>query len=62
MNTVEPLEYGADLLAGQHDGQEPGPLGPNDIVEPRQIDAEHLAIEEEQALKAWFWVEAATLS
>ncbi len=48
MNTVEPLEYGADLLAGQHDGQEPGPLGPNDIVEPRQIDAEHLAIEEQQ--------------
>jgi hypothetical protein len=25
-----------------------GPLGPDDVVEPRELEAEHLALEEEQ--------------
>jgi hypothetical protein len=47
-HAVEPLEDGADLVARQHDGQMLGPLGPDDVVEPREVDAEHLAIQKEQ--------------
>src|SRR2546425_8175147 len=43
-HAIELLEDGADLVARQHDGQVLGPLGPDDGVEPRQLDAEHLAI------------------
>jgi len=45
---VEPLEDGTDLVPRQHDGQVLEPLGPDNIVEPRELDAEHFAIEEEQ--------------
>jgi hypothetical protein len=47
-HAVELLEDGADLVACQHDGQVLGPLGPDDVVEPRELDAEHLTIEEKQ--------------
>jgi hypothetical protein len=47
-HAVEPLKDGAHLLTRQDDGQMLGPLGSDDIVEPRELDAEHLAIEEEQ--------------
>jgi hypothetical protein len=41
-------ENGPGLLPGQHDGQVLGPLGPHDIVEPRQIHTEGVSIQEEQ--------------
>lgn len=47
-HSVEALEDGADLLARQEDGQMQGPLGPDDRVEPGQVDAEHLTVEKEQ--------------
>ena len=47
-HAVEPLEDGADLVPRQHDGQMQGPLGADDVVEPRKLDAEHLAVEKEQ--------------
>src|SRR5712692_9628459 len=47
-HAIEPPEDGADLLARQHDRQVLGPLGPDDVVEPRQLDAEHVAIQKQQ--------------
>ena len=47
-DAIEALEDGADFLAGQHHGQMHGPLGPDDVVEPGQLEAEHLAVEKEQ--------------
>src|SRR5215467_11083699 len=47
-HAIEVLEDSPDLLACQHHGQVNGPLGPDDVVEPRQFDAQHLAIEKEQ--------------
>ena len=47
-DAVEPLKDGANLVTRQDDGQMLGPLGADDVVEPRELDAEHLAIEEEQ--------------
>jgi len=41
-------EHRAHLLARQHDGQPRRPLGGLDPVEPRQLDLEHLLVEEEQ--------------
>jgi len=41
---VEPLEDGADLVARQDDGQVLRPLGPDDVVEPRKLGAEHDAV------------------
>ena len=36
------------LLAGQDHGQVLGTLGPHDIVEPRQVHAEYVSVQEEQ--------------
>ena len=47
-HAVEPLQDGADLVPRQHDGEVQGPLGPDDVVEPRKLDAEHLVVEKEQ--------------
>ena len=41
------LKNGADLFAGEHDGQANSPLGSHDIVEPGQVLLEHAAIEKQ---------------
>ncbi len=41
-------EHGAHLVAREHDRQPRGCLGVDEILEPRQLDAEDLAVEEEQ--------------
>jgi hypothetical protein len=58
---VEPVDDGLHLLAGQHRRDPLGILGPHDVVEPRQLLLQDLAIEEEQRAQAWFCVDAATL-
>jgi hypothetical protein len=42
------LENRPGLLACEHDGQVLRALGPHDIIEPRQLHAEHVSIQEEQ--------------
>jgi len=54
------LKDGSGLFAGEHDGQPGGPLRSHDVVEPGQVLFEDVAIEKEMALRAWFWVDAAT--
>jgi hypothetical protein len=51
-HAVEPLQDGANLVPRQHDGEVQGPLGANDVVEPRKLDSEHLAVEEEQGAQS----------
>ena len=36
---------GGHLVTRQGDGQMLGPVGPDDVVEPRELDAEHLVID-----------------
>lgn len=50
----------SDLVAREHDRQARRALGAHDVVEPRHVHAEHIAIEEQSALSAWFCVDAAT--
>ena len=45
---VEVLEDGPDLVARHDDGQVLGSPGADDVVEPRQVLLEHLAVEEQQ--------------
>src|SRR5437773_5951560 len=45
---IKSLEDGANLVARQHGGQVLGPLGSDDVVEPRQLDTEYLAVQEQQ--------------
>lgn len=45
---VQPLEDGTGLVSGQDHGQVLGPLRPHNVVELRQLHAEHLAIQKEQ--------------
>jgi hypothetical protein len=42
------LEYGSNLVPCQHDGQVHGPLGADDVVEPRKFDLQHVAVEEKK--------------
>jgi hypothetical protein len=49
---IEPLEDCTHLVTGERHGQMLRPLGPDDIVEPRELDAEHLAIEKEQGAQS----------
>ncbi len=46
--SVERVDDDLHLRAGQHDRDALGILGPHDVVEPRQLLLENLAIEEEQ--------------
>ena len=48
VNAAELTDDGANFVAGQHHGQAGGPLGPDDVVEPRQLLPEHLTVKEEQ--------------
>lgn len=47
-DAVEPLEHRADFLPAQDDGQSRGPLGADDVVEPGQVNLQHLAVQEEE--------------
>jgi hypothetical protein len=48
VNAAELTDDGADFVTGQHHRQAGGSLGTDDVVEPRQLLREHLAVEEEQ--------------
>jgi len=43
---LETVEDAHNLVYRQQDGKLDRPLGPLDLVEPRQLDAEHLAVQE----------------
>src|SRR5713101_5762975 len=47
-DAVEALKDGANLSAGEHDRQVLGPLGSDHVLEPRELDTEHLAVEEQE--------------
>jgi hypothetical protein len=47
-HTVEPLEHPAHLRAREHDGEPRGALRAHDDVQPRQIDLQHLLVEEQE--------------
>lgn len=47
-HAAEFAKHGVDLLASEDDRQGLGPLRPDDLVEPRQVDTQHRPIEEEQ--------------
>ena len=47
-DAVEALKDGANLMAGEHDRQVLGPLGSDHVLEPRELDTEHLAVEEQE--------------
>jgi hypothetical protein len=44
----EAVEERAHLVAGEDDGKPRGPLGAHEVVEPRQLDTQHVAVEKEQ--------------
>jgi len=44
----EPLEHGPHLVAGENDWQSLGSLCAHDVVEPRQVDRQHVTIEEQE--------------
>src|SRR5213593_504173 len=46
--SVEPLKHRAYFVACEHDGEALGSTSAYDLVEPWQLDFEHLAIEKEQ--------------
>jgi len=60
VNAAELTDDGAEFVTGQHHGQAGGPLGTDDVVEPRQLLREHLAAEKSSALSAWLCVDPAT--
>jgi len=45
---IHALEDQADLVGRQNDGKAGGPLRPDDLVEPGEVDAEHVAVQEQQ--------------
>src|SRR5262249_20331837 len=45
---AETLDYRADLIAGEDDRQARRPLGRDDLIKPRQLDAQHLSIQEQE--------------
>ena len=47
-HAIEPLKHGADLIAGEDDGEAFGALGAHDAVEPRQVDLQHVAVQEQE--------------
>ncbi len=49
-----------DLVAREHDGSRGGALGAHELVEPRQLGPEDVAVQEQEGASAWFCVEAAT--
>jgi hypothetical protein len=49
---IESLEHGADLVAGENDGQPRGTLGAHDAVEPREVHLQHVLVQEQRALSA----------
>ena len=48
MDTVELADQGLHLFAGEHHRQSLGTLGAADLLHPRQVDTENLAIQEQQ--------------
>jgi hypothetical protein len=44
---VQPAEDGAHLVPREHDGQPRRPPGANHVVDPRHVDPEDVAIQEE---------------
>jgi len=60
-HALEQLQDGRHLLAGEDHWQPLRTLRPHDPVQPGEVQLQHRAVEEQQgALSAWFWVEAAT--
>jgi hypothetical protein len=47
-HAVQLLKQGADLGAGQDDGQPCGALGAYDAIEPREVHLQHVAVQEQQ--------------
>ena len=47
-HAVNPREHARDLVARQHHGQPLRPPGRSIATEPRQVDAQHLAVEKEE--------------
>jgi hypothetical protein len=45
---AEALDHGADLLAGEDNGQARRALGSHDLVEPGQLDVQNVPIEEQE--------------
>jgi hypothetical protein len=45
---LEPLDHRAQLVAGQDDWQSLRALGTHDAVEPRQVDRQHVTVEEQE--------------
>lgn len=56
----EAVEERAHLVAREDHRESHGALGADDVVEPRQIDAEDVAVEEEKRAQRLVLVEAAT--
>ena len=50
-HTLQPLEDRAGLVAREHGGQVLRAFGTDEVVKPRQLDTEDLAIEEEQRVE-----------
>lgn len=48
MLAVEQTEDACDLVEGEYDGQSPPRSRPPDLVHPRQLDPQHLAVEKQQ--------------
>lgn len=48
VRTRHERKHAAHLVAREDRGQPPGPLGPADVAEPGQLDAEHFPVEKQQ--------------
>jgi len=48
VNPLELADHDANFVAGEHDGEPGGSPGANQLVEPRHVPVEHVAVQEEK--------------
>jgi hypothetical protein len=44
----EPLEHGADLVAGEDDRESFGALGADETIQPGKVDFQHVPVKEQE--------------
>src|SRR4029079_14975055 len=48
LDAIHRFEHGRDLVASKNDRQALGPLGADDVLEPRELPIEHAAVQKQQ--------------